>query len=98
MKWEVHYIRTVEAENFFDAVEKVKDEDKEIAGIIAYHLGEKNVILTRKELCQILQNVYGFFGNEKIEETAIIINDKVRRIKQGNKKFKALYELMRSEN
>ena len=57
-------------------------------------MGEKNVKLTRKELCQILQNVYGFFGDEKIEETAKIINDKVRRLKQGNKKLKALYELI----
>lgn len=91
--------------NFIEKVRNVckKDgkrtyKDKEIVGVIAYHLGEKNVKLTRKELCQILQNVYGFFGDEKIEETAKIINDKVRRLKQGNKKLKALYELIGFEN
>ncbi len=35
MKWEVHFIKTVEAENFFDAVEKVKDEDKEIENVVS---------------------------------------------------------------
>ena len=30
MKWEVHFIKIVEAETFFDAVEKVKRQDREI--------------------------------------------------------------------
>lgn len=69
-------------------------KDTEIAGIIAYHLGQKNIKLTRKELCKILQDDYDLFSNEEIESIETIINDKVRRIKNGNKKLKALYELI----
>lgn len=73
-------------------------EDIEIAGIIAYHLGQKNIKLTRKELCKILQKDYDFFSNGEIKKIETKINDKVRRIKEGNKKFKALYELIGFEN
>lgn len=34
-KYEVHYTRTVEADDFFDAVEKVKGKVKDIEEVIA---------------------------------------------------------------
>ena len=33
--WEVHYIKKVEADDFFEAVEKVKEMDKDIEEVVS---------------------------------------------------------------
>lgn len=35
MLWEIHYTKTIEADNFFDAVDAVKEEDKDIESVIS---------------------------------------------------------------
>ncbi len=35
MMWEVHYIKTVESDNFFDAVEKVKENFDDIEEVVS---------------------------------------------------------------
>ena len=35
MEWEVHYTKTIEADDFFDAVDKVKQLDKDIKDVIS---------------------------------------------------------------
>lgn len=35
MLWEVHYTKVIEADNFFDAVDEVKKEDKDVESVIS---------------------------------------------------------------
>lgn len=35
MLWEVTYIRVIEADNFFDAVDAVKESDKDIKNVVS---------------------------------------------------------------
>ena len=35
MLWEVTYTKVIEADNFFDAVDDVKDSDKDIESVIS---------------------------------------------------------------